>query len=161
MCETFVCPHCLKRNYILCLTTKAAINKEVGQIWKVLQISPSLRSTANCCPCTVLKFLLSRSRDVWNGMLLGWYMSLSLCRGRWNETCLHNMQFLKQNRFLRLDWSCCSLRGANWLMGKLHLKVKYTLPLISKNCDTQGLTFITCWGVIEAQIKSWYSFFFF
>lgn len=75
VCETFVCPHCLKINNILRLTTKAAINKEVGQIWKVLQISPSLRSMANCCPCTVLKFhlslVLSRSRDVWNGMLLG------------------------------------------------------------------------------------------
>lgn len=33
-------PHCLKRNIIPLLTTKAAVNKTLGEIWRVLHIFP-------------------------------------------------------------------------------------------------------------------------
>ena len=55
-CKTFVCPQCLKRNAIPPLTTKAAFDKTVGEIWRVLDIFPLFCFLVNCCPCTVLKF---------------------------------------------------------------------------------------------------------
>lgn len=55
-CKTFVCPQCLKRIFIPPLTTKAAFDKTVGEIWRVLHIFPLFCFLVNCCPCTVLKF---------------------------------------------------------------------------------------------------------
>jgi len=39
-CRTFVCLLCLKRNFILRLTTKAAFDKMLGRIRRVLFIFP-------------------------------------------------------------------------------------------------------------------------
>lgn len=58
-CKTFVRLQCLKRNFILTLTTKAAFDKTVFETRSLLCIFPPLCCLVNCCPCTVLRFHLS------------------------------------------------------------------------------------------------------
>lgn len=118
-CNTVVCPQCLKRNVIPLLTTTAAFDKTVGEIWRVLYIFPLLCFLVNCCPCTVLKFHPSicsfkmwTRPTVWKSRLFSWYMRY-ICAEldarnkirkiqKWDmatkdAASLHNMHFESRN----------------------------------------------------------------